>query len=103
MPARTATRCQAEYDALARSDPADTFTHGLDDARTFVTEHRGERETPFPVGLADVGVADSGSDDPDEDLTPPGIPKLDLLDRVRFSKCVQDSGRGLHLTHSLTS
>ena len=63
---------------------------------TLVAEHGREREPPFAVGLADVGVADSGGDDADENLAGPGLTQGHLLDPMRLAKGVQNGGVRLH-------
>ena len=65
--------------------PGTTFVtplaDGLDDAGTLVPEHDRLRRRQHAVADDEVGVADTGRDDPDEDLARPWVVELEHLER----------------------
>ena len=82
MAARSTARRRAQNDARPNLDLGDVKPDRLDDPRAFVAENGRERKGPVPVGLADIGVADAGRVQPNENLPRPWVTQADLLDRL---------------------
>jgi hypothetical protein len=55
----------------------------FDDPRPFVPQHAGQRERNQPFTRAEVGVAKTRRNDPDEDLTALWLADLDFLQDER--------------------
>src|SRR6185312_4357291 len=69
LAARTgAAEIHAQNDGVARREPRHTAPHALDDACAFVTEH-DRLGTSVARMDVDVGVADTGGDHADQNLT----------------------------------
>ena len=83
-------------DAFAQRDLCDAGAELLDDADALVAGHEGRRRLDRPVAVrrVDVGVAEAGRLDPDEDLALAGNRRLDLLEPQRLGERVHD--RRLH-------
>ena len=83
-------------DAVAERDLRDAGAELLDDADALVAGYEGRRRLDRPVAVrrVDVGVAETGRLDPDEDLARAGNRRLDLLEPQRLGERVHD--RRLH-------
>src|ERR1700692_4274330 len=63
-----AAAIERQYDMIARYHMGDICTDIFDDARTFVTEHDRRCRREVKMHGRDVRMAQSGSDDSDQDL-----------------------------------
>ncbi len=70
-----------EHDVVADGDLAHADADGLDDAGALVAEHDRRRERDRAVEHRDVGVAEPGALDADDDLAGPGlgVAQLDVV------------------------
>ncbi len=91
---------EREHDVVADLDTADVFADGLDDAGALVTEDVGEHLRRQEALEVDVGVAQTGRDDLDEDLVGLRIGELDLLEGEVRALRVHNSDSGLHTSRS---
>jgi hypothetical protein len=81
-----------DRDAVADRDAGDVLADLLDDADAFVAgdERRGRLDRPFTAGGVDVGVAEAGGLDPDDDLAAAGRGLGDVLDRQGLVEGLDD-------------
>ena len=88
-----ARRDEAEAHAVARLHVRHARSDCLDDARALVPEdHRPAPAAELAVGEVEVGMADAGRCDTDEDLVVSRGVELDVLDRNRCPRLAQDGG-----------
>ena len=78
--------------AVAQHDLRDAGAELLDDSDALVAGYEGRRRLHRPVAVrrVDVGVAEAGRLDPDEDLALAGNRSLDLLEPQRLGERVHD-------------
>src|SRR5260370_34228272 len=63
-----AAAVERQYDVIARYHMRNICADAVDDARTFVTEHDRRRRREVKMHGRDVGMAQPGGDDSDQDL-----------------------------------
>lgn len=74
---------------IADVDLADIGTHGSDDARHLVAEHRRQWDE-IVSGEREIGVAESGRPHVNEHFTPDRRGDLDVFDVKPATECVND-------------
>ena len=78
---------------VADGDGAHAGPDGLDDAGALVAEHHWRvNDGTVAFEGVQVGAADTGGGQPDQDLTGTGLGDRDFLDLQRFIEVVQDRG-----------
>ena len=83
-------------DLVADLDAVDPRAHRLDDPRTLVTAHRGDRAREVAVEHVEVGAAEAGGRHPDQDLARSRLVELDRLDREGLPELTHDRCCCLH-------
>ena len=84
---------------VARSDVRDVFAYGLDDSCALVShDRRPATRAEVSVGVADVGVTDARRRDAYQDLVRLGRVELDLFDRDRTTRRVENRRAYPHQT-----
>ena len=85
-----------EDDLVADADRVDGVADELDDTGTLVTEHHRRRALPLALHLVEVGPADAGSGDPDDDIVRAGLCQVELDDLERLADRPEEPGPGFH-------
>ncbi len=92
----TATRDEAAHHVVARFDLGDARTDLFDDAGTLVTAHDRKARRQITVGEVQVGMAQPGSDVPDQHFTVARTVEIQLDDLERPARFEQNCGGCLH-------
>jgi hypothetical protein len=84
-------------DVVTRFEPSDAGADTLDNARTFVAEHDGQRHRIMLVAHVDVGLAEAGSNDPDQNFFVARLIKFERFESERGGRSFDQGGFDAHL------
>ena len=87
---------EGEDDVVAHADAFNVGADFLDNARTFVAEHEGERERHDLLDDGLVRVADAGGDEFDQHFVSGGAGEVDGFDGEFAVDFTRDGGLDLH-------